>query len=311
MEMQHSLKVKGDAREAFELALDVSRWPSIFEPCLRAQVLEETQSLQRIELVAKANDQVMAWQSSRHLDRDGMTISFEQTRKSPLVTSMKGRWSFEQRGEECELKLMHEFQIKEDVAGLVEGVTSNQDALDFMRKTVEQNSRRELAAIERQMNRLAWSHEFEVRRHLPFAREEVYSLLGDASGWPWLLPHCRAVDLHYDDGRYQEFTMVVDVRGEEERIRSVRILTDSGIEYFQPSPPPALLEHRGAWELHELADGGVEVVSWHAVQLNPEKWLGSTAHQACRQVAEAINNNSLGTIQAICDKLGGYRHEAA
>jgi len=310
MEVQHSVRVTGDANTAFEWILDVSQWPRLFPPCLKARVLEETETLQRIELVAKANDQVLSWQSSRHLDRQALTIHFKQTRPSPLVTFMTGTWVVEPHGDECDIRLIHAFDIKDDVAGLIDGVTTPDEARAFMERTVEHNSQRELAAIKQRFQRRQWQHEFEARQVLPFSRDVIHTLLADASGWPWLLPHCRDVEVHYDDGQYQEFTMVVDVKGDQERIRSIRTLSTDAIDYFQPTPPPALLEHRGRWTLTEVP-GGVEVVSWHGVQLNPDFWTESDPETARKTVADAINTNSLGTLQAIIDVLGGEHDEAA
>ena len=96
--------------------------------------------------------------------------------------------------------------------------------------------------------------------------------------------------------------MEVQVGDATESIRSIRILGEDCIDYFQPAPPPPLKEHRGRWTVTECKDG-VEVTSWHSVVLSPEFWKNATIEEAKLKVEMAINKNSLGTMQAILNKL--------
>src|SRR5262249_31838222 len=51
-------------------------------------------------------------------------------------------------------------------------------------------------------------------------RQAVWRELFDVTSWPEKLPHVAAINVNYDDGRYQEFTM--DVAGADGRRLSVR-----------------------------------------------------------------------------------------
>lgn len=304
MKTNHTIEIQCEPEVAFALCMDVPSWPWIFPPCLDAQVLAETDKEQTIALTAKANDSVFSWQSVRQIDRRERRIGFTQAKPSPLVKFMKGEWSVGQNGERCVINLSHEFEVAEDVANRVPNISTQDEAMTFMVNTIENNSTRELAAIKKELERGIWRHEFSEFLLIEHSASAIYQLLRDASNWPWLLPHCDGVEVLYEDPYYQEFIMTVRVGQGVERIRSIRMLQPARIEYFQPTPPPALKEHQGRWTLRET-EAGVEVTSWHAVVLNSEHWLDCPLEQAKQKVENAINNNSLGTMRAIADKLEG------
>lgn len=304
MKTNHAIEVQCGADAAFALCVDVSGWPSIFPPCLDAKVIAETDTQQTIALTAKANDQIFSWQSTRQIDRKARRIGFEQARPSPLVKYMKGEWSVNQAGPTCIINLAHEFEVADDVANRVPNVSTQGEAMAFMVDTVENNSAKELASIKKELERSFWRHEFSEAMLIQHSPGAIFKLLRDASNWPWLLPHCEGVEMIYEDPHYQEFIMRVRVGGIEERIRSIRALRPNLIEYFQPTPPPALKEHQGRWILRET-EAGVEVTSWHSVILNEAYWQGFSVDEAKQKVETAINRNSLGTMRAIAEKLEG------
>jgi aromatase len=310
MKIEHVIDVDATADAAFELCVNVASWPEVFPPCLDARVIEESGSKQKIFLTARANEQVFSWESERRLDRKARRILFSQATPSPLVEYMRGEWEITSRGKTTVIRLTHDFMVRDNVAGLVAGVNTPDEATTFMRRTVDENSTRELNAMAAHLQRAEWRHEFSEAMLINQPRTAIYKLLGDVKNWPWLLPHCNAVDMSYEDPCYQEFTMNVRVGNKDERIRSVRMLRADRIDYFQPEPPPVLKEHQGRWSLRDTA-AGVEVTSWHAVVLNPDAWPGHDPDEAKRKVADAINRNSLGTMDAIFRKLGGNKYGAA
>lgn len=310
MQTAHAIEANCSPDTAFALCLDVENWPGVFPPCLSAKVLEETDSEQLIELTAKANEEVFNWQSRRTLDRDARRIGFAQARTSPLVKHMKGAWTIEVLPHGSRITLSHEFEVKDDVAGLVPGVHTPAEAEAFMIKTIEDNSSRELAAIRKVLEREHWRHEFSEAMVIPHDETAIYQLLRGAHNWPWLLPHCKAVDMLYDDPDNQEFKMTVMVGEQEESLRTIRRLQPGKIEYFQPEPPPPLKEHRGRWTLRDTP-AGVEVTSWHEVVLSAGHWTHTDVASAKQTVEAAINRASLGTMKAIFNKLGGNAHAGA
>jgi aromatase len=303
----HQLEIASAAQRAYELCTDVMRWPERFTPCQWVRMQEETPTYQRFEICALANGIPMTWVSQRELERDRLEVRFHVLRPIPLLEHMEGVWRFFPTRLGTLVTLEHRYRIKEEVAGLVPGVESMADAEAFMRKSLDENSGHELAAyrdvLEAQDHADALELSFAESRLMQAAPDRVYAALQEARVWPALLPHCRGVEMRYDDGTHQEFVMTVDVRGAPERIRTIRRCTPHrAIEYFQPEPPPVLAAHHGAWWV-EPQDGGSRVVSWHRVRLNPDGsrrvWGEIPVSEALARVRDAINGNSRSTMEAI------------
>lgn len=114
--------------------------------------------------------------------------------------------------------------------------------------------------------------------------EVVYQALVYLEDWTKLLPHVKAVDVLYDDGRYQEFTMTVDsgtIAGDL-TVRSVRLCSHSNleIELFQTEPPPFLKHHVGGWKFIPLNENQCQVILFHLCNLNhpvAEQIFGNTS----------------------------------
>ena len=302
MKTTHAVEVECNPDSAFNLCMNVARWPDVFPPCIQASILEETDTSQTIALTAQANNKIFSWESKRRIDRAGRIIGFSQSKSSPLVERMDGLWSIAPKGDRCVITLIHEFSVRDNVSGVIEGVTDHDSAVSFMLGTIEENSTKELVALKAELERDRWRHEFSESLMIPHSRQAIYRLLRDVALWPRLLPHCNKMDIIYEDRQYQEFRMEVQVGDSTEGIRSIRILDKDCIDYFQPAPPPPLKEHRGRWTVTECEDG-TKVTSWHSVVLNPKFWKNGTPEEAKLKVELAINKNSMGTMQAILNNL--------
>jgi aromatase len=208
------------------------------------------------------------------------------------------------------LILEHEFEALADVTGIRDGVKTSAEAEELVAAATDENSLRELAAIRDVLERESGARPaqslaavFECETSIEGSKEDVYQALARISDWPGLLPHCRAIDMHYDDGHDQELTMTVAVGDRTERIRSIRHCDGkSTIRYFQPNPPPALKRHSGEWVVHEQ-NGAVRVVSRHEVELSPEgarETFGDVPPQdALASVESLIAANSARTLAAV------------
>ncbi|MBZ4417197.1 phosphopantetheine-binding protein [Myxococcus sp. RHSTA-1-4] len=110
----------------------------------------------------------------------------------------------------------------------------------------------------------------EARAVIQRPRGDVYEALFRLEDWPRHLPHVLGVNVLYDDGRYQEFTMRVASKTSPLEVRSVRDCDGAArIDFFQPQPPPYLRHHSGGWRFEERADGSTEVHTFHRWRLNP------------------------------------------
>jgi aromatase len=102
--------------------------------------------------------------------------------------------------------------------------------------------------------------------------DTAYEALFRLEGWPKLLPHVRAVDVLYDDGRYQEFLMTVDSDPGQIEVRSVRNCDKENlhIEFFQPTPPKFLKHHAGGWNFTKVDDNTCKITTYHQWNVNAE-----------------------------------------
>lgn len=108
---------------------------------------------------------------------------------------------------------------------------------------------------------------------------EVWDGLFDVANWPNKLPHVVAIDVNYDDGRYQEFIMDVDgADGKRISVRSVRRCLPDRITFFQPKPPVFLRHHCGEWFFRDLGDGMTHLTTMHRWNLAN----GATAEEGTR-----------------------------
>ena len=99
----------------------------------------------------------------------------------------------------------------------------------------------------------------------------VYGCLHDVREWPRLLPHVEAIEVIYDDNRYQEFYMTVcTADGGQVRVRSIRKCSEAEITFFQPDPPKFLSRHSGAWTFTEGSWNRCLVRTRHEWKLNDE-----------------------------------------
>lgn len=116
--------------------------------------------------------------------------------------------------------------------------------------------------------------EFYCEASIIIARptEVVYEAMVNIEAWTKFLPHIKAVNVLYNDGRYQEFTMTVDSETEagDLTVRSVRLCDQMNlqIDLFQVEPPPFLKHHAGGWKFFPLNETKCEVLLFHTWNLN-------------------------------------------
>ena len=313
--LRHSIQIKTDIDAAFQLCLNVENWPKFFPPCLKATILKQENNEQLIEITAKTNDTVMTWQSVRTIDIPSRTIWFRQMKPAPLLKKMEGAWRFEVLDDSILLSLEHEFEVKDEVTGLVDGVNNKTEAIAYMTNAVNSNTQQELRAIKLILEKASYKKsdifsKFQTEKTIPQPAELVYEALWHIKNWPSLLPHCNDIKVLYDDGVYQEFIMQITVQGNIESMRSIRCSPNKRkITYFQPEPPALLKVHRGEWLLEPLGKA-TRVISTHEITLNPEKikqhWADVSLDEALERIKTNIEKNSSQTLEIIANLSDAY-----
>lgn len=76
-------------------------------------------------------------------------IDFETNPPLPLLKFMRGHWRVLPLEEgKSLLSLEHNFEVKDNVSGLVEGITTPEEAFDFLMQGLYRNTLKELASIK-------------------------------------------------------------------------------------------------------------------------------------------------------------------
>lgn len=86
--------------------------------------------------------------------------------------------------------------------------------------------------------------------------DEVYQAFADLARWPVVLPDVVGVEVGYDDGYNQEFTMTVERPAGNETVRGFRYRrAPRELELCQTTPPPGLSRMVGRWTFTEDGAG--------------------------------------------------------
>ncbi|MHC5609976.1 MAG: SRPBCC family protein [Nostoc sp.] len=312
----HSITCHSPVEAVYQIICDTAKWPELFEACIRTEVLEKAEDYQLVRITALENGKEMTWDTHRTFLPDVNGVDFYLPKPMLLLTDMRGSWRVVPLdGGGSMLFVERSFAVKDNVTGLIEGVTTPEEAVDFMMKFIQRNGSKEMSAIKslvegKNQQEDEFSVSFESNRVLLFPAADIYSLLADAANWPSLLPHCHAVEMLYDDGSNQEFIMEVGTAYGSERIRSIRrcrpdVLT---IEYFQPEPPPIMSRHSGRWRLNSVP-GGTEIFIRHEFRIEPNacrNLFGDGDLASYKQrIQHALDKNSMTTIESCGRFLSG------
>lgn len=106
----------------------------------------------------------------------------------------------------------------------------------------------------------------------------LYELYRDLERWPQVLDDIVSVDLHYDDGYHQEFSMTVRRPAGEETVRGVRYCRGGELEMCQFTTPPMLSRMSGRWTFDGPPDGPTTLIAERSFALrDPDGDVGSFA----------------------------------
>lgn len=88
----------------------------------------------------------------------------------------------------------------------------------------------------------------------------IYDLYADLDAWPTVLPDVIGVEVRYNDGYNQEFSMTVDRPGGPETVRGIRYCrSPRELEMCQFDTPPMLSRMSGRWTFEGPEQGPTTV----------------------------------------------------
>ncbi len=278
----HSIICYAPAEKIYAIISDVQRWMGLFEVTREVSIVGTGENHLLARISANINGVETTWITHRKFQPEIHGVDFEILTPMPLVQAMRGQWRvIPLTTGSCLTLVEHHFTIKADITGLVEGIQTRQEALDYVLRAIHNNSGHDLERIKAFVeqdsptaNPLAYH--FAIHKLVAAPIAKVYSFLREVNHWPKRVPHCEAVEVNYDVEGRQEFFMEISTPQGRERFRSIRICHDStfSIDYFQPQPPRVLQFYSGNWLLHSVA-AGTQVTAHRHIIINPE---------ACHQV---------------------------
>lgn len=128
-------------------------------------------------------------------------------------------------------------------------------------------------------------------------RQTIFDLYRDLTIWPHVLADVAAVEVLYDDGYNQEFTMTVARSGGPETVRGIRYCrSPHELEMCQFTTPPMLKRMSGRWTFEEIDE--------HRTRLNAERSFETLAQDGEDAFAETLR----GHLQA---NLKSFSREAS
>jgi aromatase len=115
--------------------------------------------------------------------------------------------------------------------------------------------------------------------------QAVYRAFADITYWKRVLPDVLGVELLYDDGHHQEFTMTVSRPNGPETVRGIRFCEeDRRIELVQPKPPPSFRRMVGVWTFEPRGN---------VTQVKAERWF-------------ELKDASVGPLEGFQERIATY-----
>ncbi|WP_069814237.1 aromatase/cyclase [Streptomyces sp. TP-A0874] len=296
-EVEHEITVRAPADAVYRLIAEVENWPRVFPPTIHVDQVEQHGSEERIRIWATANGEAKNWTSRRTLDPAARRIGFRQEVSAAPVAAMGGAWIIETlSAEESRIRLLHDYRAVDD----------DPEALAWIDRAVDRNSRSELAALKTNVELATAAEElllsFEDTVRVSGSAKDIYDFLNEARLWSERLPHVARVQLREDTPGLQVLRMDTRAKdGSTHTTESVRVcFPHHRIVYKQTTLPALMTLHTGIWRLSEDPEG-VTVTSQHTVVINTEnipKVLGARAGvaEARAFLRDALGTNSLATL---------------
>ncbi|WP_328406276.1 aromatase/cyclase (plasmid) [Streptomyces sp. NBC_00390] len=283
----------------FDVVADAEKWPQFFAPAVHAEYLErgdDTDVVRRWFLTP--DEDVKVRTARRHLDRDGLRITLDDTEPDASRVSSRVEWTFTNVSDgAAEVELRHELVPAEGLT------TADREALAT---ELERNSAAQLAAVVDQGNRRELLEQlvlsFEDPLFVAGRPEDAYEVLYEADKWPDRIAHVSRLDMTEDVPGIQFFDMDTKTPdGVPHTTRSVRICLEPRlIVYKQTTLPPLLDAHTGHWRFTTTPEGLI-VSARHTVTIKPSALSllgeGTTIQDARKYLRNVLSANSMKNLQ--------------
>jgi C7-C12 aromatase (ARO/CYC) len=299
---EHAVDVRASAQLAYDLMVDVARWPQYFTPIVHTEHEKADGAAGEADQVTvwalRGADTVRTWTSRRTLDPTNLRITFVNDPVPPGLSTAGGEWTFEARPDgTTRVAVRHEFTLAPGAPEDAEARISAEFANNSVRQLTELR-----AAAERADELAELIVDFTDPLFVCGSVEDAYAILYEADRWPERLPHVRELTMTEDVPNIQFFDMLtVTPDGHDHTTRSVRVcLPPHKIVYKQISLPPLLEAHTGHWTFTPAPEGLIAAAR-HTATIKPAALHllgeGTTVADARRYLRRALGNNSMTNLR--------------
>jgi aromatase len=244
----HRAEVAAPAAVLYELVAEAATAPLVFPGTVHVEVLEHTGTEERLDIWGATGDQVRSWTSHRVLDRDALSVTFEQEAPVPPIASMRGVWHIEAvAADRALVGLDHAYRAVGDDPG----------ASSWIASMVDEVSNGQLAALRRFSAlggaRLSLGDGAALRCPVGTAQAAVR----DAAAWADLPAVAAPVTVRQAAPDMDLVDMTVaGPDGARRTSRLARVHLPGGrIVFKEMSVPGLVAAHTGCWRFEDAAPG--------------------------------------------------------
>ncbi|RAW85761.1 SRPBCC family protein [Photorhabdus laumondii] len=258
----HSIICNAQVENVYQIILNSDKWPEIFEPCQEVKTLFRDREGEKIEVKALLNGILMQWESNRKFYPETFSIKSKLNPPMTLVKEMETSWRVVKiNSQQCVLLLEHLYDLESEIAGLIDGVETIEQAHQFISKAIDTNSVKELNNIKNIVESTEGSEKVltgtithSVVCEAP--ARQVYTLVKDVSCWTDIFSFCDGAEVLERSGNEELVEIKAKQNNKAVSWQTRRYYFDAiyRVDYVMPTPMPLFKTMNGRWQIIPVND---------------------------------------------------------
>lgn len=255
----HSVVCAAAPERVYAVVSRTQDWPDLLGPCESVTVLEPAgpTGTELVEITANVGGHRQTWRSRRRFRPEVLGVDARIVEPMPLVAAMRTQWRVVALSAAASLLVLeHDYELVDDVGGLVPGVATAAGAARFIAGAIDANSARELADIAAAAERGAPVRDFHARHTavVDAPAAAVYPFVREPGRWPDVFEACVAATTVGRDGDAELVRVEAVQAGRPAAWVTRRRCADDirRVDYDLPVPMPLVETMSGQWRVLEL-----------------------------------------------------------
>ncbi len=259
-----SIVINAKPEAVYRIIRHSENWPELFEPCLNVETLHRDENEEHIKISALVKGVEQTWESKRHFRPDVYAIDVEAMKTLPLVKCMQTHWLVVplNQVQSC-LVIEHHFELQEDIEGIVDGVSTPAQAMEYMCSAIDTNSNKELENIRQTVEQQPpCSTPLQRKRNLSHSivceapAKFIYELITNPENFPDIYPACIAARSLEKDGNSELLEIEANQNGKDVSWKARRNYYPDilRVDFSLPIPMPLLKSMSGTWRIVPLTE---------------------------------------------------------